>query len=110
MQKITFAQFSPLLLLIISACLLSQTAYARDISSEQNRAREARKTYQQKRSNYDNLSMQLKRQEQVVADEQTRLDSLKANHSTAKSELGNAKVDLDTKVQQLNDVWHERNR
>ncbi len=110
MHKSTLTKFASLSLLVLTISLLNHAAFARDISSEQKHARDARKTYHQKNSSYNNLSTQVTAQEKRVADEQARLAGLKSNHSRAKAELENAKTDLDAKVKTLNHVWDERNR
>lgn len=86
--------------LVVCLCISSSNVLARDISNEQRAASDARNRYNSAKSNDDNLGKQIAAQEKRVADEQVE----------AKTELENAKADLDVKVNTLEKVWDERNK
>lgn len=102
--KILFAN------LVLCLCISSSNVLARDISNEQRAASDARNRYNSAKSNDDNLGKQIAAQEKRVADEQARLKNLQDKQVEAKTELENAKADLDVKVNTLEKVWDERNK
>jgi len=98
------------LILAVSCCLFPTFASAQDISNEQRNAYEARAQYNKNKSSYNDIVVRLSQQEQRLAEEQERLNQLKAEESAAKSALEQSKIDLDEKVRILNDVWDSRNQ
>lgn len=99
----------------LSACLMTLTlslsalpASAKNISQEQNDAYQARETYHQNKSKLQSLTGSIAQQEVRVANEQAKLDALKAEQTAAQHALTQSKADLDAKVERLNAVWDER--
>jgi septal ring factor EnvC (AmiA/AmiB activator) len=101
---------SEVLIMALSLCLLSPYVVAKDISNEQRNAYEARKAYNKNKSAYENLIKRVSQQEKRVADEQARLNQLKADEVAAKAKLDQSKQDLDEKVRALNEVWELRDQ
>jgi len=97
-----------LLLAIISLCLISPFATAKDITHEQRNAYDARKLYNKNKSAHENLLKRIADQEKRLSDEQTRLNQLKADEAAAKAKLKQSKSNLDEQVRILNDVWELR--
>lgn len=107
MAKTSFATYA---LLTVALLSFSTTSMSRDISSEQSQAYEARKLYNKNKSKHKDLLKAIELQEKRVADAQARLNDLKAQEAAANTEVNQSKMNLDAKVQQLNDVWDSRNR
>lgn len=107
MIKATNAKF---LLAILSLCLISPFATAKDITNEQRNAYDARKAYNKHKSAHENLLTRIADQEKRIADEQARLNQLKADEMTAKTKLDQSKTNLDEQVRILNDVWEQRDQ
>ncbi|MFW5432616.1 MAG: hypothetical protein ACKE5M_05060 [Methylophilaceae bacterium] len=97
-------------LIAISFCLLPSQAMAKDISNEQRNAYEARQQYNKNESNHRDLLKKISRQEKRVADEQARLNELQGEEVSAANKVNQSKVNLDAKVQKLNEVWDLRNQ
>lgn len=108
MVKLRFTSHTLFIVILLSA--FSLTALARDISNEQRNAYEARKEFNKKKSNHQNLLSRVSQQEKKVAEEQERLQTLRAEEATAKQALDQAKTNLDDKVEALNAVWDQRDR
>lgn len=98
------------LLLAAFLTIISTPTVAQDISNEQRNAYEARQAYNKKMSAHKNLLTRVSQQEKRINDEQTRLDQLKADEQKAMSELGQAKTNLDSKVNALNAIWELRDK
>ena len=99
-----------LLMAIISLCLISPFAAAKDITTEQRNAYDARKAYNNNKSAHENLLTRIADQEKRVSDEQARLNQLKADEVAAKAKLDQSKNNLDEQVRILNDVWELRDQ
>jgi peptidoglycan hydrolase CwlO-like protein len=96
------------LLLTLSLCLLATFAIAKDITNEQRNAYEARKLYNENKSDYESLINRISELQSDIADDQQKLDQLKADEIKAKMDLERSKTDLETKTKLLNDVWDSR--
>lgn len=83
---------------------------AKDITNEQRNAYEARNLYNKNKSNHENLLTRISQQEKRIAEEQTKLNKLKAEEATAKTELDQSKADLEAKTKALDEVWDLRNQ
>jgi peptidoglycan hydrolase CwlO-like protein len=90
--------------------VLSSPALARDINVEQHNASEARKEYNNAKDNYDSITKQISTIEQHIAEQQAKLDQLKNEQANAQTNVDNAKVNLDQKVEILERAWEERNK
>lgn len=97
-----------LLSVVILCC--STVTLAKDISNEQNNAYQARKLYNKNKSSHQDLLTRIQQQEKRVAEEQARLNDLKAKEVNAQTAVDQSKIDLDAKTQKLNEVWELRNR
>lgn len=91
-------------------CLASGLAISKDITNEQRNAYEAREAYNKRKSEHAALTKHVMQQEQRVAQEQARLDQLKADEAQAQTAVEKAKVNLDQSVKALNDVWEFRSQ
>lgn len=107
MTKTTLTTGSFLTIVLFSLPIIG---LAQDISNEQRNAYEARQHFNKQQSNHQNLLKRVSLQEQRVAEENARLDQLKADELAAKSALDQAKVNLDSKVNALNNVWELRDK
>ena len=96
------------LLIAFSFCMLPSLAMAQDITTEQRNAYEARKEYNKSQSNYQDLLTRISKQEERVAEEQARLTELQSQEIAAKTAVEQSKINLDSKVQRLNEVWDLR--
>jgi peptidoglycan hydrolase CwlO-like protein len=90
--------------------VLSSPALARDINVEQHNASEARKEYNNAKDNYDSITKQISTIEQHIAEQQAKLDQLKNEQANAQTNVDNAKLNLDQKVEILERAWEERNK
>jgi septal ring factor EnvC (AmiA/AmiB activator) len=97
------------LLVTLSLCLLAPFAIAKDITNEQRNAYEARKLYNENKSDYENLLQRISQQETRIAEAQEKLNQLKAEEVEAKTALEKSKANLEIKTKVLNDVWDSRN-
>lgn len=110
MHKQSFNKLSSIILINFLIVIFNSTAFAQDISNEQRNAYEARKTFNKKASAHQNLSTKISQQEKRVEEEQARLNKLVSEEQAAKRELDQAKLDLENKVNKLNDVWDLRDQ
>jgi uncharacterized protein YydD (DUF2326 family) len=94
-------------LLLIAA--LSQTAFARSISSEQNEAASARDAYGDAISKLDDIRKKIKSQEELLAREQERLKQYQADEVQAQNELETRKSVFEQKSKVLDEAWKSRN-
>lgn len=95
---------------LITGLAYSALGFARNISTEQSNASEARAHYNQAKSDLDRITQQIALQEKIVADATKKLDQLKQAQSEATRTLENAQADLAAKDQILNDVWESRDQ
>lgn len=98
------------ILIVVSFYMLPSLAMAKDISNEQRNAYEARQEFNKKQSRHQNLLTRILQQEKRLQEEEARLDKLKSEEQVAKTELDQATVNLESKVNALNNVWELRNR
>lgn len=84
--------------------------YAKNISNEQRNAYKARQEYNQNKSDYESLLIQISEQERYLAKQQQKLDQLNADKVKAKEKLNQSKQRLDTEVKALNRVWESRDQ
>lgn len=110
MHKQPLSKLTSIILLNFLIAIFSSAAFAQDISNEQRNAYEARKTFNKKASAHQSLSTRIAQQEKRVEEEQARLNKLISEEQAAKRELDQAKLDLENKVNKLNDVWELRDR
>ncbi|MGZ8271867.1 MAG: hypothetical protein ACXW1T_11600 [Methylophilus sp.] len=103
--KITLISF-----LIILSSLYTSISQARDINVEQHNASEARDRYTKAQANYESLSKQISTLEQQIAEQQVKLNELKNKQSATQTEIDQAKIDLDNRIEILNRAWEERNK
>lgn len=99
-----------ILITTIALAFCSTTTLAQDISNEQRNAYEARQTLNEKKSAHESLVTRTAQQEKRVQIEQDRLAKLRTDQQAAKVELDQAEVDLDAKVNALNNVWDLRDK
>jgi peptidoglycan hydrolase CwlO-like protein len=85
-------------------------AFARDINVEQHNASEARDRYNKAQANYESVSKQISTLEQHIAEQQAKLNELKSKQSATQTEIDQAKMDLDNKIEILNKAWEDRNK
>ena len=104
-HKLTLAFF-----IITLTSLTHSIAFARDINVEQHNASEARDRYNKAQANYESLSKQISTLEQHIAEQQAKLNELKNKQSATQTEIDQAKIDLDNKIEILNRAWEERNK
>lgn len=97
-------------LVLIWIGALSLPAFARNISGEQRAVYEARKQYSQDNSDYENYTKQIEAQEQLMAQEQAKLNALRDKQSAAQQAAEASKADLDAKEKILNEVWEQRDK
>jgi len=95
---------------VLSACVLSVPALARDISGEQRAAYDARLQYEQASSDYTNYTRQLELQQKLVAQEQAKLKDLQEKQNASQLVLEKATADLEAKDKILNEVWDQRDK
>lgn len=98
--------------LILFIILLASTVSinARDISNEQRSAYKARQEYNQNKSEYESLLVQISEQERYLAQQQEKLDQLNAEKVRANEKLEQSKQRLDAEVKALNRAWESRDQ
>lgn len=102
----------PYKILILFTILLMPTfsINAKDISNEQRNAYKARQDYNQNKSEYESLLVQISEQERYLAQQQEKLDQLNAEKVRAKEKLEQSKQRLDAEVNALNRAWESRDQ
>lgn len=99
------------LLIFLSLCSFFSTSInARDISNEQRNAYKARQEYNQNKSEYESLLVQISEQERYLAQQQEKLDQLNAEKVNAKEKLDQSKQRLDAEVIALSRAWESRDQ
>ena len=99
------------ILILLSLCLIvSVSSHAKDITNQQRNAYEARQEYNQNKSDYESLLVQISEQERYLAKQQQKLDQLNADKVSAKEKLDQSKQRLDAEVKALNRAWDERDQ
>jgi peptidoglycan hydrolase CwlO-like protein len=97
-----------LLLTLVVTTVLPFSANARDIKNEQREAYEARKQYNSKKSNHENLLSRISKQEEHVKKQQEKLNQLRTEEVSARKDVEQSKANLEAKTKALNDVWDLR--
>ena len=105
-----FKQLNCILTLFILSLLCSVSINAKDISNQQRNAYEARQEYNQNKSDYESLLVQISEQEKYLAQQQEKLDQLNAEKVSAKEKMDQSKQRLDSEVEALNNAWELRDR
>ena len=96
---------SALLLIVV----MSQPAFARNISNEQAEAASARDAVGDAMSKLSELEQKIKSQEALVAREQERLKQYQSEKAQTEKDLENKKMIFEQKSKLLDDAWKQRN-
>jgi len=96
---------SALLLIVV----MSQSAFARNISNEQAEAASARDAVGDAMSKLSELEQKIKSQEALVAREQERLKQYQSEKAQTEKDLENKKMIFEQKSKVLDDAWKQRN-
>lgn len=94
--------------LLLASLAFAPMAMARNISTEQANASEARAHYNQAKAALDTISQQITLQARTVADASAKLEKMKQKQTEAAQALEDARNDLAAKDKILNDVWDSR--
>lgn len=98
-------KYHQILSLLFMSLLLPVSVQARDVSNEQYVVTEAKKSYDQAKSNYDAATVLVNEQKQRIAQDQAVLKEKQKKQAAAKIKLAKAQALLDKRQKELNAAW-----
>lgn len=103
-------KYPQILSALFMSLLLSVTVQARDVSNEQYVVTEAKKNYDNAKSNYDAATVLVNEQKQRIAQDQAALKEKQKKQAAAKTKMIKAQALLDKRQKELNAAWDNGGR